>query len=307
MKNIVPTLFIMGPTGAGKTALAIELAQHLPVELISVDSAMVYKDMDIGTAKPDYPHHLIDIITPIEAYSAAKFREDALNLIDNIYQKGKIPLLVGGTMLYFNKLEKGLSDLPSANAKIRERLLEKAKTQGWQSLHQELATIDPESAQKIHPNDPQRLQRALEIFYITGKTLTELYQQPVEDSLDFPVIKIALYPQTRANLHNLLAQRLETMLAQGFIEEVEKIREIYPDLTIEMPSMRCVGYRQIWDYLEGSLEKALLFDKMLYATRQFAKRQFTWLRSTTIDYYFDPFELTITTISQNILKLLKMF
>ncbi|CCJ86297.1 tRNA delta(2)-isopentenylpyrophosphate transferase [Cronobacter dublinensis 582] len=272
----------MGPTASGKTALAIRLRQTLPVELISVDSALVYKGMDIGTAKPDAhelsqaPHRLLDIIDPAQAYSAADFRRDALKEMAEIVAAGRIPLLVGGTMLYFKALLEGLSPLPSADAAVRAEIERQAAEQGWDALHRKLQEIDPVAAQRIHPNDPQRLSRALEVFFISGKTLTELTQTSGE-ALPYQVHQFAIAPASRELLHQRIEQRFHQMLASGFEAEV---RALFArgDLHTDMPSVRCVGYRQMWSYLAGEIS----YDEMVYrgicATRQLAKRQMTWLR-----------------------------
>ncbi len=272
----------MGPTASGKTALAIRLRQTLPVELISVDSALVYKGMDIGTAKPDAhelsqaPHRLLDIIDPAQAYSAADFRRDALKAMAEIVAAGRIPLLVGGTMLYFKALLEGLSPLPSADQAIRAEIERQAAEQGWDALHRKLQDIDPVAAQRIHPNDPQRLSRALEVFFISGKTLTELTQTSGE-ALPYQVHQFAIAPASRELLHQRIEQRFHQMLASGFEAEV---RALFArgDLHTDMPSVRCVGYRQMWSYLAGEIS----YDEMVYrgicATRQLAKRQMTWLR-----------------------------
>lgn len=272
----------MGPTASGKTALAIRLRQTLPVELISVDSALVYKGMDIGTAKPDAhelsqaPHRLLDIIDPAQAYSAADFRRDALQAMAEIVAAGRIPLLVGGTMLYFKALLEGLSPLPSADPTIRAEIERQAAEQGGDALHRKLQDIDPVAAQRIHPNDPQRLSRALEVFFISGKTLTELTQTSGE-ALPYQVHQFAIAPASRELLHQRIEQRFHQMLASGFEAEV---RALFArgDLHTDMPSVRCVGYRQMWSYLAGEIS----YDEMVYrgicATRQLAKRQMTWLR-----------------------------
>lgn len=281
-KNKPKALFLMGPTASGKTDLAIALRQSLPVEVISVDSALIYRGMDIGTAKPSAaelalaPHRLIDIKDPAESYSAAEFRKDALREMTEISAQGKIPLLVGGTMLYYKALLEGLSPLPEADAQIRQEIEQRAETLGWNALHTELAKIDPTSAQRINPNDSQRINRALEVFYITGKTLTELTAQK-GDPLPYEILQFAIAPQERAVLHQRIAYRFQKMLALGFQQEVEKLFA-RGDLHHDLPSIRCVGYRQMWEYLTGEID----FDEMLFkgiaATRQLAKRQITWLR-----------------------------
>ncbi|EMC0410298.1 tRNA (adenosine(37)-N6)-dimethylallyltransferase MiaA [Vibrio fluvialis] len=276
-------LFLMGPTASGKTDLAIRLRQKFPVEIISVDSALIYKGMDIGTAKPDQdelalaPHRLIDILDPSEAYSAADFRRDALREMQAIVDQGKIPLLVGGTMLYYKALLEGLSPLPAADPEIRQQIEQEAQQLGWTALHEQLRQIDPISAERIHPNDPQRLSRALEVYRISGKTLTELTQTKGE-ALPFRVKQFAIAPKERAELHRRIELRFEKMVEAGFEDEVKALyarKDLHPDL----PSIRCVGYRQMWDYLDGNCT----FDEAIFrgicATRQLAKRQITWLRS----------------------------
>lgn len=276
-------LFLMGPTASGKTDLAIRLRQKFPVEIISVDSALIYKGMDIGTAKPDQhelalaPHRLIDILDPNEAYSAADFRRDALREMNDIVAQGRIPLLVGGTMLYYKALLEGLSPLPAADPEIRQQIEHEAEQHGWMALHDQLRHIDPVSAERIHPNDPQRLSRALEVYRISGKTLTELTQTKGE-ALPFRVKQFAIAPKERAELHRRIELRFEKMVEAGFEEEVKALyarKDLHPDL----PSIRCVGYRQMWDYLDGNgrLEDAIF--RGICATRQLAKRQITWLRS----------------------------
>ncbi len=273
----------MGPTASGKTDLAIRLRQQLPVELISVDSALIYRDMDIGTAKPDAaelaqaPHRLIDIRDPSQSYSAADFREDALKEMADIVAAGRIPLLVGGTMLYFKALLEGLSPLPQADPAIRAEIEQQAQEQGWLALHEELQQIDPVSATRIHPNDPQRLSRALEVFRISGKTLTELTQTQGE-TLPYQVHQFAITPMDRAILHQRIEQRFDKMIKAGFEQEVRALYE-RGDLHPDLPSVRCVGYRQMWDYFDGNctLDEAVF--RGICATRQLAKRQITWLRS----------------------------
>ncbi|MEH0761901.1 tRNA (adenosine(37)-N6)-dimethylallyltransferase MiaA [Vibrio sp. 16] len=282
-KQLPLALFLMGPTASGKTELAIRLRQKYPVEIISVDSALIYKGMDIGTAKPDEreqmlaPHRLIDILDPSEAYSAADFRRDALNEMNKIVEQGKIPLLVGGTMLYYKALLEGLSPLPAANPEIRQQIEQEALTLGWDVLHDQLKEVDPVSAERIHPNDPQRLSRALEVYRISGKTLTELTKTK-GDSLPFRVKQFAIAPKERAELHRRIELRFEKMLEAGFEDEM---RALYArdDLHPDLPSIRCVGYRQMWDYLDGNCTLDDAIFKGVCATRQLAKRQITWLRS----------------------------
>ncbi|MDC0612309.1 tRNA (adenosine(37)-N6)-dimethylallyltransferase MiaA [Vibrio sp.] len=284
MNNELPlALFLMGPTASGKTDLAIRLKQQFPVEIISVDSALIYKGMNIGTAKPTAdelrlaPHRLIDILDPAEAYSAADFRRDALKEMDDIVKSGKIPLLVGGTMLYFKALLDGLSPLPAADPKIRQQIEQEALTLGWKVLHDQLKEVDPVSAERIHPNDPQRLSRALEVYRISGKTLTELTEIKGEP-IPFNVKQFAIAPKDRAELHRRIELRFEKMIEAGFEDEV---RQLYlrQDLNKDLPSIRCVGYRQMWEYFDGdgTLDGAVF--RGVCATRQLAKRQITWLRS----------------------------
>lgn len=275
-------IFLMGPTASGKTDLAIQLRQQLPVEVISVDSALIYKGMDIGTAKPSKqelalaPHRLIDILDPAESYSAMNFRDDALREMADITAQGKIPLLVGGTMLYYKALLEGLSPLPSADEAIRAEIEQKAAQQGWAILHNELAKIDPISAQRINPNDSQRINRALEVFYITGKSLTELTEQKGE-TLPYHILQFAIAPEDRQILHHRIEQRFHKMIELGFQEEVEKLYA-RGDLNINLPSIRCVGYRQMWEYLQGDYDHDEMLFRGICATRQLAKRQITWLR-----------------------------
>lgn len=281
----------MGPTAAGKTDLAIFLAQNLPVEIISVDSALVYKQMDIGTAKPDtltlqqYPHHLINIIDPKEAYSAGRFRQDALALMEDISRRGKIPLLVGGTMLYFKTLQYGIADLPEANSQVRLRLKNELQQFGLPYLHQRLTEVDPVSAKRIHINDPQRLLRALEVYEVSGRSLTELTKDSAF-SLPYRVIKIVLSPFERKILHQRIATRYEVMMQSGFIEEVKKLYE-RGDLHSALPSIRAVGYRQAWSFLRGEYDETTFVEKAVIATRQMAKRQLTWLRAQNDGVWFD--------------------
>jgi len=279
-----PAIFLMGPTASGKTAVALELAKHLPVEIISVDSAQVYRRMNIGTAKPDvatrlrHPHHLVDIIDPSDSYSAAQFRDEALSIMDDIVSRGRVPLLVGGTMLYFKALREGLNDLPSADAATRQMIEALAQEAGWPALHEELSRIDADTAARIDVNDAQRIQRALEIYYLSGRTMSELLAQSPPEALRFELTEIALVPSDRAQLHTRIEARFEEMLELGLIGEVRALREEY-ELRPDMPSMRCVGYRQAWQYLDGEFGLPALREKGVAATRQLAKRQLTWLRS----------------------------
>ena len=289
MSSLPPAIFLMGPTASGKTDLALALARVLPCELISVDSALVYRGMDIGTAKPDratldaFPHHLVDIRDPAEAYSAADFRRDALAAMADITARGRIPLLVGGTMLYYKALLEGLADMPGADAEVRAELEARAERDGLVALHAELQAVDPQSAARIHPNDPQRLVRALEVWRVSGMTMTQLRAQQrdaasQDGGLPYTVAQLAIAPAQRQTLHERIAQRFDLMLEQGFVAEVERLHR-RGDLHAEMPSIRAVGYRQVWDHLEGRLSAAQMRERGIIATRQLAKRQFTWLRS----------------------------
>ena len=272
----------MGPTASGKTAFAMELYDKYPIDIISVDSALIYRGMDIGSAKPtkqeqqEYPHKLIDICDPAESYSAANFRHDAIEEIEKSLSNGRTPLLVGGTMLYFKALIEGLSPLPAADSEIRQQIEEKANKLGWQAIHEELKKVDPVSAQRIHPNDPQRLNRALEVYLISGKSLTELTQESGE-ALPYDIMQLAIMPEDRAELHQRIEQRFLQMLDQGFEDEVKTLM-LRSDLHTNLPSIRCVGYRQMWEYLNGDISYDEMVFKGICATRQLAKRQITWLR-----------------------------
>lgn len=275
----------MGPTASGKTGVAVDIVRELPCEIISVDSAQVYRRMDIGTAKPDSatleaaPHHLIDVIDPDENYSAARFRDDALTLMREITERGRIPLLVGGTMMYFKTLLEGLSELPEADPAVRMVIDTMADESGWPALHRELSRVDPETAARLAPNDAQRIQRALEVFYITNRAMSDLLKKPKYVYFPYVPVKIALTPSDRSELHDRIASRFEAMLELGLIGEVRKLRADYA-LDLSLPSMRCVGYRQAWQYLDGEFGLATLREQGIAATRQLAKRQLTWLRST---------------------------
>jgi tRNA dimethylallyltransferase len=299
-------IFILGPTASGKTALAMELADRYPVELISIDSAQVFRDMNIGTAKPDadtlarYPHHLIDLISPEENYSAARFCSDALQAMADITARGKIPLLVGGTMLYYKALTEGLADMPKADAAIRAQIDAEAAVQGWPHMHAELAKLDPESATRLKPNDSQRIQRALEVVRLTGKTMAEIYAQQAPQPLPYRRLTIALMPTDRVWLHDRIAQRFDIMLAQGLVEETQALRNKY-NLHAELPSMRSVGYRQVWEMLESEIPPQELRDRGIFATRQFAKRQITWLNSLPNLSLFDCLNPALAeTINSNV-------
>ena len=294
MSALPPAIFLMGPTASGKTDLAMQLTKVLPCELISVDSALVYRGMDIGTAKPskaqlaEFPHALVDILDPAQSYSAADFRTDALTAMAQITARGNIPLLVGGTMLYFKALQDGLADMPAADAGVRAELEAQAAAHGWQALHDQLAAVDPVSAARIHPNDPQRLIRALEVFRVSGLSMTAHREQQTAQSTDaaasgtpqlpYTVANLAIAPADRKVLHDRIASRFSTMLDQGFLDEVLALRS-RGDLNAGMPSMRAVGYRQVWDHLDEKLTWAEMQERGIIATRQLAKRQFTWLRS----------------------------
>lgn len=283
MINKPKVVCLMGPTASGKTGLAVEMAANHDFEIVSVDSALIYKGMDIGTAKPEAnvlakaPHRLIDIIDPIESYSAADFLSDAKREINDILSKGKTPLLVGGTMMYFNALQKGLAAMPSADIEMRAQLDEQVRQYGLISLYDELMRVDPESAKRIGDNDPQRLQRAVEVYRLTGKSMTQWWAEQTAQELPYDLVNIAVMPEDRSTLHKRIEQRFNIMMDEGFLAEVEALYA-RGDLTINMPSVRCVGYRQLWQYLEGldTLDDAIY--KGVVATRQLAKRQLTWLR-----------------------------
>jgi len=287
-----PAILLMGPTASGKTAVALELARALPCEIVSVDSALVYKDMNVGTAKPDretldaFPHHLVDVIEPHESYSAARFRDDALAVMREITERGRIPLLVGGTMLYFKALVEGLNELPEADPAIRLVIDTMAQESGWPGVHAKLKELDPATAARLEPTDAQRIQRALEVYYITGKTLGELLQKPRYVYFPYTPIKIALVPGDRSMLHHRIEERFDRMIANGLVREVETLRETY-GLEASMPAMRCVGYRQAWQHLAGELDADELRSHGIAATRQLAKRQLTWLRSMPDVVLFD--------------------
>lgn len=289
-------LAVMGPTASGKSQLSMLLAEQLPIEIISVDSALIYREMDIGTAKPtaeeltSVPHHLINTHEVTEVYSASEFVDDVKRLVEEIYARHRLPVLVGGTMMYFNALQQGMSDLPSADEKVREKWLNI-----WQEtpevLHEKLAEVDSESAQRIHQNDPQRLVRALEVYELTGKTLTEFRKQPKTGLPSFELIKIALIPDDRARLHKQIEKRFMQMVEEGFLQEVKRLYQ-RGDLDVDMTSMRSVGYRQAWLFLTGEYDYQTFIDKSLVATRQLAKRQLTWLRKEQDVMVIDPYQTT---------------
>lgn len=293
MAEKLPVLFLMGPTASGKTDLALNLFDYMDIEIISVDSALIYREMDIGTAKPDratlakYPHALVDILDPTEVYSASDFAEDARQLIDQAHSRGKLPVLVGGTILYFKALAEGLAKLPEANAEIRDEIEAQAEQEGWPSVHARLAQLDPASGERLGPNDQQRIQRALEVFLMTGRSIDSHWQEQQALELPWNVIPIALMPEDRAQLHQRIELRFNQMLEQGFEAEVIRLRK-RGDLNLNLPSMRCVGYRQMWQYLDGELDWQEMHHKGLVATRQLAKRQMTWLRSWQGAEVIDP-------------------
>lgn len=280
-----PAICLMGPTASGKTDIAVHLVKNLPVEIISVDSVLIYKEMDIGSAKPDKatlelaPHRLIDFLDPSQAYSVANFRRDALQAMKEISASGKIPLLVGGTMLYYRALLDGLSNLPASNEAVREKLEAQAAELGWQEMHKKLQQVDPDAAERIHPNDPQRIQRALEVYEISGEAMTVLQKRhKCQSTLPYNITKLIVNPKERAVLHQRIEQRFKHMLQNGFIDEVKALYE-RGDLNKDMPSMRAVGYRQVWEYLDGTRDYDSMLERGIVTTRQLAKRQLTWLRN----------------------------
>ncbi len=301
-------VLLMGPTASGKTAAALKLAEKMPVEIVSVDSALVYRDMDIGTAKPSAAeqarcvHHLIDILSPDESYSAALFAADARRLIAEIIDRNRLPVLTGGTMLYFKALVEGLSDLPRADAELRADIEHRAAKSGWPALHAELASLDPAAAARLNPNDAQRIQRALEIVRITGRPLAESYARKEGEPAAIEFLPLALQPSSRQVLHERIARRFDAMLGAGLLEEVRQLRARY-QLDLAMTSMRCVGYRQAWEYLDGLVDEAGMRERGIAATRQLAKRQITWLRQfreswpgyDEIDSLSEGFETTVET------------
>ena len=299
-------IFIMGPTASGKTALALALAQQIECEIISVDSALIYKEMDIGTAKPTtveleaVPHHLIDILDPSMAYSVSQFRDDAARLISQIIARGRLPVLVGGTMMYYNALIKGLSTLPASNSGIRADIEAQARQKGWTMMHSELAQVDPICADRIHPNDPQRITRALEVYQISGQPMSALQAQS-SGPIPYSVAQFAIAPQERSILHERIELRFRQMLAQNFEAEVQALMD-RGDLMEDLPSIRCVGYRQMWQYLSGQMSRAEMVERGIIATRQLAKRQITWLRGWDDVHWLDTFA---TDNIDMVLKLIK--
>ncbi len=288
--TLPPAIFLMGPTASGKTDVAIRLAQEYPIDIISVDSSMVYRGLDIGTAKPTAaelalaPHRLIDIRDPAQPYSAADFRMDALREMADSTSRGRIPLLVGGTMMYFKVLKEGLANLPEANEIIRAEITLEAQTHGWPFIHQKLTAVDPITAARLMPNDSQRLQRALEVFYLTGQTLSSLHKTQVTQSLPYCLLEVALLPKERSVLHERIEKRFDVMLANGFVDEVLALKA-RGDLHLELPAIRSVGYRQVWEYLDGLYDEKEMRYRGVVATRQLAKRQHTWLRSLNDDVH----------------------
>ena len=305
---MIPAILLLGPTAAGKSALAVALAERLGGEIISVDSAQIYRGMDIGTAKPDgalrrrIPHHLLDVIEPTETYSAATFARDALRAIANVRGRGRVPILAGGTMLYFKALAEGLSVLPAADRKLRTEIDARAAREGWPALHAELARVDPQTATRLNPTDAQRIQRALEVWQLAGTPLSALQGRRARagDALG-ATLRIALVPSDRARLHEAIARRFDAMLAAGLVDELSGLRRRYP-LTPDLPSMRCVGYRQAWSYLEGEIDRATLRARGIAATRQLAKRQFTWLRAMAAEaldpYAVDAFDALLGRVER---------
>ncbi len=306
----IPVALIMGPTGAGKTDLAMHLvdrlSDRLPLEIVSVDSAMVYRGMDIGTGKPDadvlhrYPHHLVDILDPSEAYSTGQFVRDAQRLIVEIHARGKLPLLVGGTMLYFRALRQGIAEMPAADPGIRAALSAEAEVTGWPALHRQLATVDPRAAARIQPRDGQRIQRALEVFRITGRSLSDLHAAAVPFATPFDFIQMAWIPSDRERLYKVIATRLQRMMQQGFLTEVRRLYE-RGDLHAGLPALRSVGYRQLWEHLSGTADLQSAITNAIYATRHLARRQLVWLRADRDIHVFDPLESLSTAHMEHFL------
>lgn len=294
-----PAIFLMGATASGKTELAVQLAQQLDTEIISVDSVQVYRGMNIGTAKPTLeetkgiPHHLIDILDPSETFSTGNFRQSALQIMDNISKSGKIPLLTGGTMLYFSALFNGLASLPEANSELRKKLTEELKIKGKTTLYTRLKSIDPESAQRIHPNDSQRIQRALEVYELSGKPMTQFFREAAQESIPYRKIKLILLPSDRKLLHEKIAKRFQSMIGLGLLEEVESLYQ-RGGLTDQLPAIRAVGYRQAWSYMQGEYDLETMIEKAIIATRQLAKRQLTWLRQEQDAMKFVCFEKNLS-------------
>jgi tRNA dimethylallyltransferase len=307
----LPVVCLLGPTASGKTAAALELARQLPIEIVSVDSALVYREMDIGTAKPDaaeraqVPHHLIDIIDPADAYSAGQFHDDARRLIGEIRARGRVPLLVGGTMLYYRALSQGLNDMPSADPAVRATLDAQAADVGWPALHARLAQVDPVTAARLAPNDSQRIQRALEVWMLSGQALSAFHATARQPSAEgaYRFIPVALEPSDRAVLHARIARRFDQMIAAGLVDEVARLRA-RGDLHPGLPSIRCVGYRQIWEYLDGAIDLPGARDKGVFATRQLCKRQLTWLRAVRERTVIDCCDADATAQAVNAIRAL---
>lgn len=313
MSSTLPkAITLMGPTASGKTDLAIFLTEHFPVDIISVDSALVYRGLDIGSAKPSAeelakaPHRLLDVVDPIEAYSAARFRKDALKEMVEITAAGRIPLLVGGTMLYFRALLEGLSKLPESDEATRKKLGLKAKEIGWEKMHERLAEVDAEAAKRIHPNDPQRISRALEVYEMTGKPMSQLQKEQKAEPLPYNVLKLALIPSDRAVLHERIEKRFAQMLENGFIDEVKTLRS-RGDLHEDLPAIRAVGYRQVWDYLSDRIDYTEMQERGVIATRQLAKRQLTWLRSEKDLTIYDLSRYSEQHIQESVLKTVQTY
>ena len=289
---------VLGPTAGGKTGLALRLAQRFPLEIISLDSALVYRGMDIGTAKPtaeelaSVPHHLIDIISPLQSYSAAEFAADCLRLCGEISARGRMPLIVGGTVMYFQALVNGLNDLPQADAGVRAQLQAQKAEQGLEGLYRRLCEVDAATAARLKPGDSQRIERALEVFLLTGRPLSDHLAVQTAYRVPLRLHTLVLFPQRRELLHDAIARRFRLMLEQGFLEEIGRLKAEYPSLTAEHNSMRCVGYRQAWDYLDSACAYDAFVDAGIAATRQLAKRQLTWLRKTEADTLLDPYDGT---------------
>ncbi|WWO97560.1 MAG: tRNA (adenosine(37)-N6)-dimethylallyltransferase MiaA [Candidatus Dasytiphilus stammeri] len=299
-------IFLMGPTASGKTELAIKLSQFIPIEIISVDSAMIYREMNIGTAKPtnqqlcQVPHHLLNIRDPSETYSVAEFRKDAIKKMDHITKQGRLPLLVGGSMLYFKILIEGLSALPASNYMIRQYIYKQAIQQGWKQLHEQLYQLDPIAANRIDCNDRHRISRAIEVYLISGKTLTALNRIKTDNNLEYDIIQFVISPSCRYKLYYLIEQRFLKMINEGFEDEVKKLF-LRGDLNLNMPSLRCVGYRQMWSYIEGKIHSDEMFKQSIYATRRLAKHQFTWLRKWKNTYWLDNEDLDLAC--KNLIKI----
>lgn len=305
-------LVLLGPTASGKTSLALALSKKFPCEIISLDSALVYQNMDIGTAKPNQserdavPHHLIDIISPIQTYSAADFVTDCVKLTKAIHQRGHIPLIVGGTMMYFHALTQGLNELPQADASIRAYLQEQKEQYGLAHLYHQLANIDPITANRLEANDSQRIERALEIFMLTGKSLSTHFQNQTTVA-PLNLHSIALIPQERQHLHHQISNRFHNMLSNGFLEELRQLQYNYPELTPDLPSMRCVGYRQGWQHLSGHITYDEFVEQSIIATRQLAKRQLTWLRKLGANTIIDPHQHNVDENLYTVIKILESF